>query len=125
MEKIDIIKLMIQEKQEQDKLQTNFEEEKYIKLLHNYYDAYLYYNLAKNGVISYNLNSKDDEEREQAEDIKHFVLHTIENIVKYSNTNFDELNEKDLKVFNYLENQYSMRDDFYSETILNDFYQRK
>lgn len=128
MEKIDIIKLMIQEKQEQDKLQTNFEDEKYIKLLHNYYDAYLYYNLlslAKNGVISYNLNSKDDEEREQAEDIKHFVLHTIENIVKYSNTNFDELNEKDLKVFNYLESQYSMRDDFYSETILNDFYQRK
>ena len=34
MEKIDIIKLMIQEKQEQEKAQTNFEEEKYRKLLH-------------------------------------------------------------------------------------------
>lgn len=128
MEKIDIIKLMIQEKQEQDKLQTNFEEEKHIKLLHNYYDEYLHYNLlslAKDGIISYNLNSKNDKEREQAEDIKHFVLHTIENIVKYSNTNFDELNEKNLQVFDYLESQYSMRDDFYTETILNDFYQRK
>ena len=40
MEKIDIIKLMIQEKKEQEKSQTNFEEEKYIKLLHNYYDEY-------------------------------------------------------------------------------------
>ena len=40
MEKIDIIKLMIQEKQEQEKSQTNFEEEKHIKLLHNYYDEY-------------------------------------------------------------------------------------
>ena len=128
MEKIDIIKLMIQEKQEQEKLQTNFEEEKHIKLLHNYYDEYLHYNLlsvAKDGVISYNLNSKDDKEREQAQDIKRFVLHTIENIVKYSNTNFDELTEKDLQVFDYLESQYSMRDDFYSETILKDFYQRK
>lgn len=128
MEKIDIIKLMIQEKQEQEKAQTNFEEEKYIKLLHNYYDEYLHYNLlnlAKDGVISYNLNSKDDEEREQAQDIKHFVLHTIQNIIKYSNTNFNELNEKDLQVFDYLKSQNSMRDDFYSETILNDFYQRK
>lgn len=128
MEKIDIIKLMIQEKQEQEKLQTNFEEEKHIKLLHNYYDEYLHYNLlslAKDGVINYNLNSKDEEEREQAQDIKHFVLHTIENIIKYSNTNFDELTEKDLQVFDYLESQYSMRDDFYSKTMLNDFYQRK
>ncbi len=128
MEKIDIIKLMIQEKQEQEKAQTNFEEEKNIKLLHNYYDEYLHYNLlnlAKDGVISYNLNSKDDEEREQAQDIKHFVLHTIQNIIKYSNTNLNELNEKDLQVFDYLKSQNSMRDDFYSETILNDFYQRK
>lgn len=128
MEKIDIIKLMIQEKEEQDKSQTNFEEEKHIKLLHNYYDEYLHcnlLNLAKDDIISYNLNSKDDEERTKAEDIKHFVLHTIENIVKYSNTNFNELNEKDLQIFDYLENQYSMRDDFYSGTILKDFYQRK
>lgn len=73
MEKIDIIKLMIQEKEEQEKSQTNFEEEKHIKLLHNYYDEYLHYNLlslAKDGVISYNLNSKNDEEREQAEENK-------------------------------------------------------
>ena len=128
MEKIDIIKLMIQEKEEQEKSQTNFEEEKYIKLLHNYYDEYLHYNLlslAKDGVISYNLNSKNNEEREQTEEIKQFVLHTIQNIVKYSDIRFDELSEKDLQVFEYLESQYSMRDDFYSENILNDFYQRK
>ena len=128
MEKIDIIKLMIQEKEEQNKLQTDFEEEKHIKLLYNYYDEYLHYNLlnlAKDNIISYDLNSKDEEERTKAEETKSFVLHTIENIVKYSNTNFDELNEEDLQIFDYLDSQYSMRDDFYSETILNDFFQRK
>lgn len=57
--------------------------------------------------------------------IKQFVLHTIQNIVKYSDIRFDELSEKDLQVFEYLESQHSMRDDFYSENILNDFYQRK
>ena len=128
MEKIDIIKLMKKEKEEQERQHTDFEEEKHIKLLHNYYDEYLHYNLlnlAKNGIIIYDLNSKDDKIKEQSQDLKDYVLHTIERIVHYSNMQFDEVNKLELQAFLYLDELYSRRDDFYSENILQDFYESK
>lgn len=128
MEKIDIIKLMKKNKKEQEKTHTNFEEELYIKLLYEYYDEYIHYNLltlSKNGIISYKLNSDDIEEKEQAEDIKDFVLHTIQDIVKHSDTNTKDLNEKELQAFAYLDNLYSRQDDFYSKSMLADYYHKK
>lgn len=128
MEKIDIIKLMKKNKEDQEKSHTNFEEELYTKLLYEYYDEYIHYNLltlSKNGVISYKLNSDDIEEREQAEDIKDFVLHTIQDIVKHSDTDINDLTKKELQAFTYLDSLYSRHDDFYSKSMLADYYDKK
>lgn len=128
MEKIDIIKLMKKNKEDQEKSHTNFEEELYTKLLYEYYDEYIHYNLltlSKNGVISYKLNSDDIEEREQAEDIKDFVLHTIQDIVKHSDTDINDLTKKELQAFTYLDSLYSRQDDFYSKSMLADYYDKK
>lgn len=128
MEKIDIIKLMKKNKEEQEKSHTNFEEELYTKLLYEYYDEYIHYNLltlSKNGIISYKLNSDDIEEREQAEDIKDFVLHTIQDIVKHSDTDINDLAKKELQAFTYLDSLYSRQDDFYSKSMLADYYDKK
>lgn len=128
MEKIDIIKLMKKNKEEQEKSHTNFEEELYTKLLYEYYDEYIHYNLftlSKNGIISYKLNSDDIEEREQAEDIKDFVLHTIQDIVKHSDTDINDLTKKELQAFAYLDSLYSRQDDFYSKSMLADYYHKK
>lgn len=128
MEKIDIIKLMKKNKEEQEKSHTNFDEELYTKLLYEYYDEYIHYNLltlSKNGIIIYKLNSDDIGEREQAEDIKDFVLHTIQDIVKHSDTDINDLTKKELQAFTYLDSLYSRQDDFYSKSMLADYYHKK
>ena len=76
MEKVDIIKLLKEEKGKQIASQTDFESLELEKQLTNYYDKYLHSKLIeldKNNVIIYKPNSKDNKDIEETNKNKQII----------------------------------------------------
>ena len=124
MEKVDIIKLLKEEKEKQIASQTDFESLELEKQLTNYYDKYLHSKLIeldKNNVIIYKPNSKDNKDIEETNKNKDFVLSVIKRLVAYQDTNFDELNEEELQAIDFLKEMFSFDDEFYADFLFSYF----
>ena len=124
MEKVDIIKLLKEEKEKQNISQTDFESIAKSKLINNYFGKYLdkkLCELAKDEVIIYNPNSKDSKEIEETNKTKNFVISVITRLVAYQDTNFDELEENELQGIEFFRDLFSFEDEFYANILFNDF----